>query len=183
MKKKLLAFVLALSCTVGAFSVATTVDQPVAAEAATKKKAPSLTKVYSAVKKAYGDDYLPDVRLKKNQIKEIFGVSDSWYTGVIAETRMINIQAEDIVIVKAKNANTKKKIKNALSSYRKNQIEQERNYVNYEKRLASRVYVKGDYVCYICLGTVDKTGKNEEELVAAYKEEVAKAVNAINKLY
>ena len=95
MKKKLLAFVLALSCTVGAFSVATTVDQPVAAEAATKKKAPSLTKVYSAVKKAYGDDYLPDVRLKKNQIKEIFGVSDSWYTGVIAETRMINIQAEE----------------------------------------------------------------------------------------
>lgn len=182
MKKKLLAFVLALACTVGTFGTATVAEQPVTVEAATKK-APTLSKVYNAVKKAYGKDYLPDVRLKKNQIKEIFGVSDSWYSGVIAETRMINIQAEDIVIVKAKNANAKKKIKNALNSYRKNQIEQERNYVNYEKRLASRVYVKGNYVCYICLGTVDKTDKSEEELVEAYKKEVAKAVDAINKLY
>lgn len=183
MKKKLMALLLAFVCAVGSFSAMIAVEQPVAIEAAAKKKAPSLSKVYSAVKKAYGENYLPNIRLKKDDIKSIYGISSSWYSGAIAETCMINIQADEFIVVKAKNSNAKKKIKKALNAYREKQIELQKNYVNYEKRVASRVYLKGDYVCYICLGYVDKNGKDEEEMVKAYKAETAKGVKAIQKLY
>ena len=69
MKKKILAVMLAVACAIGAVPAATAAKQPVTAEAAAKK--PSINQVYSAVKGAYGDDYLPSVRLKKDEINSL----------------------------------------------------------------------------------------------------------------
>lgn len=187
MKKRILAFVLALVCAAGSFSAVTAVEQPITIEAATKKKAPSLSKVYSAVKNAYGKNYLPNMRLKKDEIKSRYGISSSWYSGAVAEVPMISAQADELVIVKAKNADAKKRIKSALTDYRKWLQEESFQYpANEPKVAAARIYVKGDYVCLFVLGTIDKKiadGTDDDKKVEAYKAENAKAVKAIQKLY
>lgn len=186
MKKKLLALVLALACTVGTLSATVAVDQPIIVEAATKK-APLLNTVYSAVRNAYGSDYLPNMRLSKDEIKSRYGISSSWYKGAIAEVPMISAQADELVIVKAKNSNAKKKIKSALVKYRKWLQEESFQYpMNQTKVQAAKIYVKGDYVCLFVLGTIDNriaSGTDDEKKIEAYKAENAKAVEAIRKLY
>lgn len=185
MKKKLLALLLAIACAFSTFSVATVADVPVQVEAATKK-APSISKVYSAVKNAYGDDYLPNERLKKDEIKTRFGISSKWYTSVIAEVPMISVHVDTLVIVKAKNSSCRKKIKKALVEYRETLINDTFQYpMNQLKIQASKVYVKGDYVCFFMLGRLDSKQEEQEEskVIEAYKELNNKAVNAVKKLY
>ena len=186
MKKKVMALLLAVACTAGAFAATTAVEQTVPIEAATQK-APTLSKVYNAAKKAYGRDYLPNTRLKKDEIKARYGISSSWYKGAVAEVPMISAQADELVIVKAKNADAKKKIKSALVDYRKWLQEESFQYpVNEPKVKAARIYVKGDYVCLIVLGKIDQkfaNGDDEAKKIEAYKAQNAKAVKAIQKLY
>lgn len=185
MKKKLLGLLLALVCALTALPAVTALEQPVTMEAATKKS-PSISKVYSAVKNAYGDDYLPDVRLSKDEIKARYGISSSWYTSAIAEVPMISANVDTLVIVKAKNADAKKKIKAALKDYRRDLIADTHQYpMNQLKIQASKVYVKGNYVCFIMLGTLDREQENQEDskVIAAYKKLNNKAVTAIKNLY
>ena len=193
MKKKLTAILIACLCIAEATSVVVPIAEPVTVMAATKagtkqtkKKAPSLNKVYKAVKKAYGEDYVPSVKLTKNQANEYYGLKSSWYSGLIAERPMISAHADELVIVKAKNASSKKKIKAALTSYQKHLKEDAYQYpTNQVKIQASKVYVKGNYVCFFILGTIDnKTEEQgEEKALAAYKKQNEKAVNAIKKLF
>lgn len=191
MKKKMMALVLAFVCAAGAFSAVTTVEHPVTMEAATKKKAPSINQVYSAVKKAYGNKYLPNYRLNqepdKDEIKIRYGISKSWYTSAIAEVPMITAHADELVIVKAKNTASKKKIKSALLSYQKQLKNDTLQYPQNQLKIqASRVYVKGDYVCFFVLGSISNSQADqadESKVIAAYKAETAKAVKAIQKLY
>jgi len=185
MNKKILSVILAFVCLAAVLPAVTAAEQPVVMEAATKKT-PSITKVYSAVKKAYGENYLPNVRLSKDEIKARYGISKSWYKGAIAEVPMISTQADELVIVKAKNANAKKKIKRALLDYQKMLKEDTCQYpMNQLKIQASKVYVKGSYVCFFILGSIDnETEKQgEDKVIAAYKAENSKAVAAIKKLY
>lgn len=185
MKKRFLAFLLAAACAIGAIPAATFSGQPVVAEAATKKS-PSISQVYSAVKNAYGKDYLPSVRLKKDEIKTRFGISDRWYTSAIAELPMMSAHVDTLVIVKAKNADSKKKIKQALVNYRKGLIDDTNQYpMNQLKIQASKVYVKGNYVCFFMLGSLDtaQEGQEESKVIAAYKKLNNKAVRAVKNLY
>ena len=90
-------------------------------------------------------------------------------------------------IAKAKNKNTKKKIKNKLTAYRQGLINDTMQYpMNLLKIQASKVYVKGDYVFFIMLGYVDSNTEEtstEEQVIEAYKAENQKAVDAINALF
>lgn len=185
MKKKILACALALVCAAGAFSAVTAIEEPVSMEAAAKK-APTLNQVYNAAKGAYGSDYLPSDKLGKNDINERYGLSSSWYKGAIAEVPMMSAQVDELVIVKAKNADTKKKIKQALKSYQKTLKEDRFQYpANLSKIQGSRVYVKGKYVCFIMLGTISNATEEqgEAQAIAAYKRQNEKAVTAIKNLY
>lgn len=187
MRKKIIAVVLALFCAFGAFAAVTAVEPQVSMEAATKKKTPSLNTVYSAVKKAYGNDYLPNMRLTKDDVKTRYGISSSWYSGVIAEVPMISAHSDELVIVKAKNSSAKKKIKSALAAYQKKLKEDTFQYpANQLKLQASRVYAKGNYVCFFSLGKISDaqaSQSDESKVIEAYKAENAKAVKAIQKLY
>lgn len=186
MRKKWMAWMLAMVCAVGSFSVTTAVEQPVRVEAATKKKAPSLSKVYKAVKNAYGKNYLPSVALSKEDVKARYGISSAWYSGVKAEVPLMSAQVDELVIVKAKNASAKRKIKSALLDYQKALKKDTMQYpANQLKIQASRIYVKGNYVCFIMLGVLDNDTLQQEEskVIAAYRKENAKAVTAIQKLF
>ncbi len=191
MKKKLIVMLIACLCVVEAASVVVPLSEPVTVEAATKKaskkkKTPNLNKVYNAVKGAYGKDYTPNVKLSKDEVNARYGLKKEWYSGVVAELPMISVNADELVIVKAKDADSKKKIKNALKQYQKNLMENMHQYpANLLKVQASKVYVKGNYVCFFVLGDIDsKTEqKSDEKVIAAYKKQNEKAVNAIKKLY
>ena len=191
MKKKLIAMLIACLCVVEAASVVVPLSEPVTVEAATKKaskkkKTPNLNKVYNAVKDAYGKDYIPNSKLSKDEVNVRYGLKKEWYSGVVAELPMISVNADELVIVKAKDADSKKKIKNALKQYQKNLMENMHQYpANQLKVQASKVYVKGNYVCFFVLGSIDsKTEqKSDEKVIAAYKKQNEKAVNAIKKLY
>lgn len=191
-KKNLTAMLIACLCVAQAASVTTPIAEPVTVMAATKtgtkqtKKAPSLNKVYKAVKKAYGKSYTPSVKLSDDDIKNRYGIKSSWYSGAVAELPMMSVHADELVIVKAKNASSKKKIKAALTDYQKKLKEDTHQYpANQVKIQASKVYVKDNYVCFFILGAIDnKTEEQgEEKALAAYKKQNEKAVNAIKKLY
>lgn len=161
---------------------------PVTVEASTQKgkKTPSIQKVYNAVKKAYGDDYIPSEKVSKKELKERYGISSKWYSAAIAEVPMISANADTLVIVKAKNAASKKKIRSALKKYREELIQDTCQYpMNQLKIQASKVYVKGNYVCFIMLGTISnkQEEQSQDKVIAAYKKQNEKAVKAINKLY
>ena len=191
MKKKLIVMLIACLCVVEAASVVVPLSEPVTVEAATKKaskkkKTPNLNKVYNAVKDAYGKEYIPNSKLSKDEVNVRYGLKKEWYSGVVAELPMISVNADELVIVKAKDADSKKKIKNALKQYQKNLMENMHQYpANQLKVQASKVYVKGNYVCFFVLGDIDsKTEqKSDEKVIAAYKKQNEKAVNAIKKLY
>ena len=107
-------------------------------------------------------------------------------SAAIAEVPMISANADTLVIVKAKNAASKKKIRSALKKYREELIQDTCQYpMNQLKIQASKVYVKGNYVCFIMLGTISnkQEEQSEDKVIAAYKKQNEKAVKAISKLY
>lgn len=189
MRKKLLAVILAASLAAGsAAHVPVFNDNTVLAEAAKKKvKTPSVKKIRKAITDLLGEDYLANMSLTKDEIKQRFGLQPSWYTDVIAEIPMMSAHVDTLVIAKAKNKNTKKKIKKQLTDYRNTLVNDTMQYpMNLLKIQASKVYVKDNYVFFLLLGSVDssleETG-TDEQIIEAYQDEVQKAVDAINSLF
>ncbi|MCI8770497.1 MAG: DUF4358 domain-containing protein [Lachnospiraceae bacterium] len=192
MRKKLLVTLLALSLTAGCIAPVSLVsNQAVVAEAAKKKPKkktpPTVKKIYKAVVAKYGDNYLANMKLSKDDIKLRYGIASSWYTDIIAEIPMMSAHVDTLIIAKAKNKAGKQKIKKQLTNYRQQLIKDTCQYpMNQLKIQASKVYVKDDYVFFIMLGSVDskiEEGGSDEQIIEAYKKENQKAVSAINALF
>lgn len=187
MKKKILAIMLAASLAAGSVpAVYNVTDTAITAEAA-KKKVPSVKKLRKAIAAKYGDKFIVDVALTKQEIMSRYGISPSWYTDISAEVPMIGTHVDTLIIAKTKNKKAKSKIKKQLTKYRQSLIDDTMQYpMNALKIHASRVYVKGDYVFFIMLGFIDskteETG-TEEQIIKAYKAQNQKAVTAINALF
>ena len=189
MRKKLLAVILAASLAAGsAAHVPVFNDNTVMAEAAKKKaKTPSVKKIRKAITDLLGENYLANMSLTKDEIKERFGLQPSWYTDVIAEIPMMTAHVDTLVIAKAKNKNTKKKIKKQLTDYRNILINDTLQYpMNLLKIQASKVYVKNDYVFFFFLWHVDSSSEEtstEEQIIEEYKAEIKKITDTINSLF
>lgn len=146
---------------------------------------PSAKKLAKAVKKAYGEDYLPQYLLGKSEIEDKYGIASSLYSSAYAEVPLMSAHVDELVIFKAKNNDSGKKILNALKSYQKQLKESTLNYpMNQLKIQASKVYKNGDYICFIMLGQIsEKTegSTNENDIIKAYQKQNKKAVNVIKK--
>ena len=149
---------------------------------------PSASKLADAIKKAYGENYWPNYKLDKNEIKDRYGVAYSLYSSAYAEVPMISAQVDQMAIFKAKNASSKKKILSAVKKYQKKLKEDTMQYpMNQLKIQGSKVYAKGNYVCFFMLGgsvskDVEESG-NQEEIIKAHQQLNQKAVNTVkNKL-
>lgn len=187
MKRRIIAAVLALAFLAGAVPTSIKIQESITAEAAKKKKAPSIKKIYNAIKEAYGENYVADMSLTEEEINQRYGLSSQWYTAAISDMPMISVNIDTLVIVKAKNAKTKKKIKKKLQEYQDVQINGTMQYpMNLLKAQASRIYTKGDYVFFFMLGFIEndleETG-TEEDQIAAYKEQNQIAVDAVKELF
>ena len=181
MKKKIVAMILVLACVTGIYAPENAWEAPVTVEASTQKgkKTPSIQKVYNAVKKAYGDDYIPSEKVSKKELKERYGISSKWYSAAIAEVPMISANADPLVVDILL-------LSEALKKYREELIQDTCQYpMNQLKIQASQVYVKGNYVCFIMLGTISnkQEEQSEDKVIAAYKKQNEKAEKAISKLY
>ncbi len=146
--------------------------------------APSASKLASAVKKAYGDNYWPDYKLDKDEIKSKYGVDASLYASAYAQVPMISAHVDQLVIFKAKNSSSKKKILSAVKKYQKDLKEDTMQYpMNLLKIQGSKVYTNGKYVCFFMLGgdiskNIEENG-SEAEIIKAYQKLNQKAVNAV----
>ena len=101
---------------------------------------------------------------------------------------MISAQVDQMAIIKAKNASSKKKILSAVKKYQKKLKEDTMQYpMNQLKIQGSKVYANGNYVCFFMLGgsvskDVEESG-NEEKIIKAHQQLNKKAVNTVkNKL-
>ncbi len=154
----------------------------VTAQAASK---PSVSKLAKSVKKAYGENYLPDYKLDKTEIKDRYGVDSSWYSSAYAQVPMMSAHVDQLAIFKAKNSSSKKKILKAVKDYQKILKKDTMQYpMNLLKIQGSKVYTNGNYVCFLMLGQVtDQVEKNgtDEEIIKAYKEQNLIGVSEIKK--
>ncbi len=194
-KKRMAALLLTASIASGAFSVYTAAldkDPIIKTEAPAvtvqAASAPSASKIAKAVKKAYGENYLPDIKLGKEEIKDKYGVDSSLYSSAYAEVPMISGHVDELVVFKAKNSASKKKIVSAVKKYQKDLKENSIQYpMNILKVQASKVYTNGKYVCFFMLGGyVDRELEDhgtDEEILKEYQNLNNIAVRTVkNKL-
>ena len=190
-KKRITAVLLTAAISVGSASLQMTAAGPAlgtGAEVVTVQAAaaPSASSLAAAVKKAYGENYWPDYKLDKNEIKDKYGVASSLYASAYAEVPMISAHVDELVIFKAKNSASKKKILAAVKKYQKDLKADTMQYpMNLLKIQGSRVYTNGKYVCFFMLGgslskDLEENG-TEEEMIKAYQQMNKKAVNAVKK--
>lgn len=187
MKRKIIAVVLAVAFLAGAVPASIKVQKSFIAEAAKKKKAPTIKKLYNAIKEAYGENYVADMSLTNEEINQRYGLSSKWYTAAVSDIPMMSAHVDTLVIVKAKNAKSKKKIKKKLQKYQQAQMDNTLQYpMNALKIKASRIYIKGDYVFFFMLGFIDnklEETTTEEEQIEAYKEQNQIAVDTVKALF
>lgn len=191
MKKRSMALIAALVVSVGGFvAVSTTgcsIKNQSGTDTETVQNSPEPGAVYEAVKAAYGENYLPNMRLTDEEIEARYGISGDLYSSAIAEVPMISTQVDELVLVKAKDEAARDTIEEALTAFQNVLKEDTFQYpANQLKIQASQVYVKGDYVCFIMLGVLDnETAQQADEgkVIEAYKAENEKAVTAIDALF
>ena len=191
MKKSSVARIAVFAVAVGVLSaVAATgcsIKNQSGTDTETVQNSPEPDAVYEAVKAAYGENYLPNMRLTDEEIEVRYGISGDLYSSAIAEVPMISTQVDELVLVKAKDEAARDTIEEALTAYQNVLREDTFQYpANQLKIQASKVYVKGDYVCFIMLGVLDNETSqqtDESKVIEAYKAENDKAVAAINALF
>ena len=191
MKKKSMALIAALIVTAGGLDAVSTTGcsqkNQSGTDAEPVQNSPEPDAVYEAVKAAYGENYLPNMRLTDEEIEVRYGISSDLYSSAIAEVPMISTQIDELVLIKANDEAARDTIEEALTAFQNVLKEDTFQYpANQLKIQASQVYVKGDYVCFIMLGVLDnETAQQADEgkVIEAYKAENEKAVKAIDKLF
>lgn len=191
MKKKSMALIAALIVTVGGLVAVSTTGcsqkNQSGTDAEPVQNSPEPDAVYEAVKAAYGENYLPNMRLTDEEIEVRYGISSDLYSSAIAEVPMISTQIDELVLIKANDEAARDTIEEALTAFQNVLKEDTFQYpANQLKIQASQVYVKGDYVCFIMLGVLDNEiaqQADEGKVIEAYKAENEKAVKAIEKLF
>ena len=191
MKKNSMALIAVLVVVVGVLIAVAVVKRPAGnqgeTDTETVQNLPEPETLYEAVKAAYGENYLPNVRLTDEEIEGLYGVSNDLYTSAIVEVPMISAQVDTFALFQAKDEASADALEDALTAYQGVLENDTFQYpANLLKIQASTIYVKGDYVCFIMLGSLDnETMQQEDEgkVIDAYRAENEKAVEAIRRCF
>lgn len=148
----------------------------------TKPKKAKLSTIRNAVKKAYGNDYIPNMSYDVEAIEEQFGIKPSWYTDVLAEGPMISMHVDTFIAVEAK-AGKVKDVEKALKKYKDRLINETLQYpMNLPKINGSKILTVDNNVYFIMLGVIpEDTAKTDKAMLKAAKEQNDIAVKAIKK--
>ena len=142
----------------------------------------TLTKVTKAVKKAYGDNYLPNMKYDSLYLKEVVGLDSSTYDAVVAEGPMMSSQVDTFIAVHAKSGK-KSEVEKDLKAYQSYLINDSFQYpMNLPKVNASEVVTVGDYVFFVMLGKMNSDlDADEGKLLAYYENQNDIGIHAIKK--
>ena len=145
----------------------------------------NLAQIHDAVKKAYGDNYIPSMEFDATMLKELFGIDESWYDAAVAEGPMISAHVETFIAVHAAEGKAGD-VSKALEAYRKRQMEEALQYpMNLPKLEASQVVTHGDYVFFVMLGGAaqDAEEQGEEAALESAKENNQIGIDVINGFF
>ncbi|WP_426350795.1 DUF4358 domain-containing protein [Alloiococcus sp. CFN-8] len=142
-----------------------------------------LQEILAAVKEEFGDMYYPAVSYEAEHIDTMYGIKEDSYEEAFAEVPMININIDTFIGVEAKEGKVEE-VRAALDAYRDKIINTDVQYPgNLLKAKASKVYTRGNYVFFICIGQVpqDMMESTEDEAQAeAIEEAQIKAIEEGN---
>lgn len=139
-----------------------------------------LEKVHSAVKSAYGDDYIPSQPFEIKQLSEMYGITTDNIEEFIAEGPMMSTHIDTFIGVKAKEGKVDE-VEKEMVAYKDKAVADSVQYpMNIAKVNAAQVIKEGDYVFFVMLGAFDeRESPTEDEQLKFAQEEVNKAVEAI----
>lgn len=140
--------------------------------------------IASAIKAAYGENYLPNTAMTSEMTETKFGLKPDSYTEIFAESPMIGAHPDTLVIVKAAEGRLEE-VKGKLEEYREQLVNDTMQYpMNLAKIHASRVVVNGDFAAFILLGAINGNEDASEEEQAQFAEEQEKiGVDAFNAVF
>ncbi len=112
----------------------------------------TLEEIHTAVKDAYGDNYLPQMAYEAEQFETFFGISSDLYEEFIAESPMMSAHVDTFVAIKAKEGKGEE-VEQLLQTYQDNLLNNSLQYpMNLGKVEGATLYRNGDYVFYFILG-------------------------------
>ena len=157
-------------------------SKPAAQSSAPSSNAGRLNDVTDAVKKAYGENYLPSMDLTADDLSSRFGLNSDDYAAAYGQVAMISTQVYTFVAVEAKDGKADA-VASALNSYRDDLVNNSMQYpMNIPKVNASRVYQKGNYVFFLMLGAAAPNDVMDDEAASLtfYQQQNDIAVKAID---
>lgn len=144
----------------------------------------SVNDLYEAITAAYGDDYIPVMKIDEETAEEVYGVKKEWYDDFIGEQPMISTHVDSVLIFRASDGHAGD-IEKALLDRKDYLVNESFQYpMNMPKVKAADIKVYDDYVFFIMLGGYpdDQEPKDEEEALEFAKQNNQIAIDAIEKL-
>lgn len=137
----------------------------------------------AAVAEELGENYWPQMDVPAEMLPDMFGLTEDMYEEVIAQTPMISVNVDTLVIVKAKEGQ-EQAVADALLAWKKRNTEEAIQYpMNMGKVQAAMVETYGRYVVLTQLGAdtsalADDTEESTAAIIA-HCEEANKAALAV----
>lgn len=144
-----------------------------------------LSDVSDAIKKAYGEDYVPDMEYDDVFITDTLGLLKEDYEEIVAEGPLVSFNIDTLIAVKA-NSGKGDVVEERLNAYRDYLINDALMYpTNAVKIQASQVVRHGDYVFFVCLGVIDMDTEEQgdDAILAKAKENTKLAVDTIDSFF
>jgi hypothetical protein len=131
-----------------------------------------LDDILTAIKNAYGDDYMPNGEIPAELLEAEFGLTPDMYDDVRGEMAMITMFNDRVVLVKAKNGKADD-VEKALTNARDLKIADTLQYpMNVPKTNAAKVVRQGNYIAFLMLGkNNDNMDDVSDESAKAFAEE------------
>lgn len=141
-------------------------------------------KIAEKIIEAYGENYLPNMDIPEEMLKDNIGLDPDSYTEIFAQQPMISAHPDTIIIAKAASGKTDE-VKSALEKYQDMLINDSFQYpMNVAKVNSSKIVANGDYVAFIMLGAINENEDSSEEEQAAFAEaQTAIGVDAFNAYF
>lgn len=143
-----------------------------------------LGEIHQAVKKEYGEDYIPSMEISPEDLETMTGLDKSHIESYIAEMPMINVNVDTFIAIQGKEGKGDE-VEEALEEYRRSLVEDSMQYpMNIGKVNASKLVRHGDYVFFLMLGKIEEREEVSEEDALEFAEaEVKRAVDVVNSFF
>lgn len=137
--------------------------------------------ILKAVQDAYGENYIPNMDLDAEMLGQMTGLDMETVEEFAAQTPMISVHADCVIIVKAKEGQGDA-VEEALKQYQDIRVNDTLIYpANIAKTQASQVVRNGDYAAFLLVGAIDENMDADEAARLEFAEaETQKAVDAFN---